>query len=85
MCFMKRDVLRNIAKFTGKHLHQSTFFDKVADVCNFIKKDTPAEVFFCEFCKISKNTFFTEHLWTTASVLLFKRRFLTSIFGSGSK
>ena len=22
---------------------------------------------FCEFCEISKNTFFTEHLWTTAS------------------
>ena len=24
---------------------------------------------FCEFCEISKNTFFTEHLWTTASVV----------------
>ena len=24
-------------------------------------------MFFCEFCKISKNTFFTEHLWATAS------------------
>ena len=23
-------------------------------------------MFFCEFCKISKNTFFTEHLWATA-------------------
>ena len=23
---------------------------------------------FCEFCGISKNNFFTEHLWTTASV-----------------
>ena len=27
-----------------------------------------ATVFFCEFCKIFKNTFFTEHLWVTASV-----------------
>ena len=26
-------------------------------------------MFSCEFCKISKNTFFTEHLRTTASVL----------------
>ena len=25
-------------------------------------------MFSCEFCKISKNNFFTEHLWTTASV-----------------
>ena len=25
---------------------------------NFIKKETLAEVFFCELCEISKNTFF---------------------------
>ena len=25
------------------------------------------QVFSCEFCEISKNTFFTEHLWTSAS------------------
>ena len=36
--------------------------------CNFIKKETLAQVFPCEFCEIFKNTFFTEHLWTTASV-----------------
>ena len=24
-------------------------------------------MFACEFCEISKNTFFTEHLWTTGS------------------
>ena len=26
-------------------------------------KKTLAQVFSCEFCDISKNTFFTEHLW----------------------
>ena len=26
--------------------------------CNFIKKETLAQVFFCEFCEISKNIFF---------------------------
>ena len=26
------------------------------------------QVFSCEFCEISKRNFFTEHLWTTASV-----------------
>ena len=25
------------------------------------------QVFSCEFCEISKNTFFTDYLWTTAS------------------
>ena len=31
------------------------------------KKETLAQVFSCEFCEISKNTFCTKHLWTTAS------------------
>ena len=39
----------------------------VPEACNFIKKETLAQVFSCEFCDISKNTFFTEHLRTTAS------------------
>ena len=30
--------------------------------CNFIKKESLAHVFSCEFCEITKNTFFTEHL-----------------------
>ena len=38
-----------------------------AQACNFIKKTTLAQAFSCEFCEISKNTFFTEHLWTAAS------------------
>ena len=36
---------------------------------NFLKKETLAQVFSCEFCDISKNTFFAEHLRVTASVL----------------
>ena len=35
--------------------------------CNFIKRETLAQVFSCEFCEISKNAFLTEHLWATAS------------------
>ena len=31
-------------------------------------------MFSCEFCQISKNTFFTKHLWATASILLEGRR-----------
>ena len=36
---------------------------------SLIKKETLAEVFCCEFCKISKNIFFKQHLWRTASKL----------------
>ena len=29
-------------------------------------------MFSCEFCEIPKNTFFTEHIWTTASEIIQK-------------
>ena len=62
--FCQKGVLRNFAKFTGKHLCQSLFFTKAAGAaCNFIKKETLGQVFSCEFCEISRNIFFTEHLW----------------------
>ena len=35
---------------------------------HFIKKETPTQVFFCEYCEIFKNTYFEKHLRTTASV-----------------
>ena len=41
--------LRNFAKFTGKHLCQSLFFNK---------KETLAQVLSCEFCQIFNNTCF---------------------------
>ena len=42
-------------------------FLEMPKACKFIKKDTLAQVFSCEFCKISKDIFFKEHLRTTAS------------------
>ena len=65
--FYKKSVLKNFVKFTGKHLRP--------EACNFIKKETLAQVFPCEFYEISKNTFFIEHLWTTASVIRIKANF----------
>ena len=37
-------------------------FTILPQACNLIKKETLAQVFSCEFCKISNNTFFTEQL-----------------------
>ena len=102
-CSVKKRVLRNFAKLTGKHLCQRLFFNKVAGLRLFTminklglnisrnsaifqedlpdvftelrklprslrpaKKQSLAQVFSCEFCGISKNTFFTEHLLATA-------------------
>ena len=54
--FYKKIVLRNFATFTGKHLCQSLFFNKVGGL------RTLAQVFSCEFCEISRSTFFTKYL-----------------------
>ena len=47
-------------------LEISRNFNKVAgqwpEACNFIRKETLAQAFSCEFREISKNTYFTEHL-----------------------
>ena len=59
--FCQEGVLKNFAKFTGKHLCQRPFF----------QKEFLAQMFSCEFCKISENTFFTEHLRTTASDFIY--------------
>ena len=59
--FCKKGVLRNFAKFTGKHLYQSLFLTKLqtrVTSCNLIKKKTLVQVFYSEFCELSKNTFF---------------------------
>ena len=65
-CSVEKGVLRNFAKFTGKHLCQGPFFSR-SEAGNFIKKEIVAQVFSCKFCEISKNTFSTEYLGTTAS------------------
>ena len=44
-----------------------SFLHKVTG-CNFIKKETLAQVFSCEFCEISKNTLFYRTHLVVASV-----------------
>ena len=55
--FYKKGVLRNFAEIYKFWNLQG----------NFIEKESLAQAFSCQFCKISKNTVFAEHLWTTAS------------------
>ena len=46
-CFIKKGVLRNLEKFTGKHLRQSLFFNKVAGLraAPLLKRDSGPGVF----------------------------------------
>ena len=56
-CSIKEHVLKIFAKFTGKHLCQSLFLNKVVGLrpASLLRK-TLTLVFSCEFCEISKNT-----------------------------
>ena len=64
-CSMKKVVLRNFAKFTGKHLCQSFFFNKVAGLrpATSLKKRLWHRCFPVNFVKFLRTTFFIEHLW----------------------
>ena len=47
---------------------KKVFLEISPNACNFIKKETLAQVFSCEFCEISKNTFFRRTPLVAASV-----------------
>ena len=46
-CSVKKGVLENFSKFTGKHLRQGLFFNKVAGLrpATLLKRDSGAGVF----------------------------------------
>ena len=54
--FCKKGALRNFAKFTGKHLCQSLFLNKVE------KRDSGVFLFPANFAKFLRTPFLTEHL-----------------------
>ena len=65
---MKKVFLRILQNPLENTCARVSFLIKLrADACNLIKKETLAQLFSCEFCKISKNTFYTEHLRATGS------------------
>ena len=62
--------MKNFPNFTGKHLYQSLFFNKVAGLnLQIIKKETVTQVFSYEYCESFDKNLFTEHLRVTASIL----------------
>ena len=60
----KKGVLRNFTKFTGKHLCQSLFFNKVAGLrpATLLKKWLWYRCFPVNFVKFPRTPFFKEHL-----------------------
>ena len=60
----KKSVLKSFAKFSGKHLCQSLFFNKLSGLRPAtLLKNKLTQVFSCEFCKILESTcFFIERI-----------------------
>ena len=62
--FCIKDVLKNFAKFTRKHLCQSLSFYKVAGLSlEILAQRFWYRYFPVNFAEILKNTFFIEHYW----------------------
>ena len=74
----KIGVLKNIAKFTGKHLYQSLFFNKETLVWL-----QPLQTFFYKFCEISNNTLFYRTLLVASSESV--RPLFSTIFANMKK
>ena len=62
---MKKSVLRNSAKFTGKHVCWSLFFNKVAGLrlASLLKKRFWHWFFPVNFAEFLRALFFIEHFW----------------------
>ena len=62
--FCKKGVLRNFAKFTGKHLCQNLFFNKVAGLrpATLLKNSLWHKYFSVNFPKFLRTPFLTKHL-----------------------
>ena len=62
---LKKGVLTNLAKFTGKHLRQSLFFNQVGGLrpTTLLKRRLWRMCFPVNFVKFLRTPFFTEHPW----------------------
>ena len=67
-CSIKKAILKNFATFTAELVE--SFLNRVSWRPATLLKKPPAQVIFCEYCKIFKNTYFGEYLWTAASFQL---------------
>ena len=65
---LKKDPDKSFAIFTGKHLHQSLFFSKVAGPSLQLYQK---KILRCRYFIVFKNTYFAECLPTTGSVELY--------------
>ena len=84
--FYKKGVLKNFAKFIGKHLSWKKKFIINIQACSIqlatlLIKRLCHSCFFGNFCEICTKTCYIEHIWKTASEIT---NFLLILFSTGS-
>ena len=68
-CSKKKDAVKNFVILTEKQLGWSLFLKSCRTKgLQLYWKETPTQLFSCEYFEIFKNTYFKKHLWTIASV-----------------
>ena len=72
--FCEKGVLKNLPDFTGKHLCWNLFLVKLNAFSGLQIYQNKNRLQYRFFCEIFKNTYFEEHLRTTASKLLFREK-----------
>ena len=68
MCF-ERKVFLEISQNSQEYTCTRVSFLIKLQASASEKRDS-STMFLCEFCEVSKDTFFTEHLWVTTSVIM---------------
>ena len=67
-CSVKKVFSEILQNSQGHTCARDSFLIKLeAKACNFIKKESLVQVFSCEFCEISKDTFFNRKPLAAAS------------------
>ena len=83
VAFFRNGILRNFCKIHGKTLVPEIINKVASRPATLLKKKTVAQVFSSEFCKIFKDTFFTEHVLETYSACLIYSEVSTATGGQG--
>ena len=82
--FCKKGVLKKFRKNSQENTcARASFLTQFqAEACSFIKKEALANMFSCEFCEMSKNVSFTEHLllWKVNITSFFVSKYPSVIF-----
>ena len=84
--FCKKGIQRNFTKFTGKHLCQRLFFNKVAGLrpATLLKKSLWHRCFPVNFAKFLRTPFYKENLWWRLLIKYWEIKLILQYYKQGN-